>query len=113
MYWWWSMPSSRIQLCWPKVSAMKQPSSTSSGSEKCRCSRSQKASSSLGMPQAVARHAPGDRLGIGQRCLLPVVVAVGALEVQQLVVLHLLDAGGRGFCERWLPQNSHLTVREM
>ena len=54
MYWWWSMPSSRIQLCWPKVSAMQQPSSTSSGSEKCACSRSQKPSSVVGLPQAIA-----------------------------------------------------------
>ena len=54
MYWWWSMPSSRIQLCWPKVSAIAQPSSTSSGSEKFACSRAQKPSSSAGMPQAMA-----------------------------------------------------------
>ena len=33
---WWSMLSSRSQLCWPIVKAMKQPSSTSSGSEKWR-----------------------------------------------------------------------------
>ena len=33
---WCSISSSRSQLCWPMVRAMKQPSSTSSGSEKCR-----------------------------------------------------------------------------
>ena len=25
-YWWWSMPSSLIQLCWLKFRPMKQPS---------------------------------------------------------------------------------------
>src|SRR6266581_2633842 len=43
--WWWSMLSKRSQLCCPMVSAMKQPSSTSSGSPKCLWSRSQNASS--------------------------------------------------------------------
>src|SRR5712671_3060722 len=43
--WWWSMPSNLSQLCCPMVSAMKQPSSTSSGSLKCLWRRSQKTSS--------------------------------------------------------------------
>src|SRR5262245_30204683 len=38
---------------------------------------------------------PGDRLGVRERGLLAVVVLVRRLEVQQLVVLRLLEAGGR------------------
>jgi len=53
MYSWWSMSSSRIQLCWPNVSATKQPSSTSSGSLKWLCSRSQNLSSTSSR-QAIA-----------------------------------------------------------
>jgi hypothetical protein len=54
MYSWWSMSSSRIQLCWPNVSATKQPSSTSSGSVKCACSCSQSASSARSGFQQIA-----------------------------------------------------------
>ena len=50
---WCSMLSSRSQLCWPSVSPIMQPSSTSSGSEKCACMRSQNASSVV-MCQAIA-----------------------------------------------------------
>ena len=42
---WWSMLSNRSQLCWPSVSPIMQPSSTSSGSLKWACRRSQNASS--------------------------------------------------------------------
>jgi hypothetical protein len=41
----WPIPSVLIQRCWPRVSPTKKPSSTSSGSVKCRCSRSQSSSS--------------------------------------------------------------------
>src|SRR5262249_43293526 len=41
------------------------------------------------------RQAPGDRLGVGKRRLLPVAVARRRLEVQQLVVLALGQAAGR------------------
>src|SRR5918999_1523321 len=44
------------------------------------------------LPEGVVRVAgPDDRLGVGERGLLPLVIALGRLEVQQLVVLPLLE----------------------
>ena len=45
------MSSVLIQRCCPSVSPMKKPSSTSSGSVKCRCSSSQSASSGSRRPR--------------------------------------------------------------
>src|SRR5918992_5920706 len=45
------------------------------------------------LPEGVVRVAgPDDRLGVGERGLLPLVIALGRLEVQQLVVLALLES---------------------
>jgi hypothetical protein len=48
------MPSVLIHRCWPSVSATKNPSSTSSGSLKWWCSRSQSASSARSAFQMMA-----------------------------------------------------------
>jgi hypothetical protein len=48
------MPSVLIQRCCPSVSAMKNPSSTSSGTLKCSCSFSQSASSAISEFQMMA-----------------------------------------------------------
>ena len=99
------MFSSRSQDCWPSVSPIMQPSSTSSGSLKCAYRRSQSASS--------ASTGPDDGLRVGERGLLALAVGVGGLEVEQLVVLALDEPAPPGpVSERWLPQYSHLTLRE-
>ena len=61
----------------------------------------------------VDRQVPGDRLGVGQRRLLLVVVARRALEIDQVAVVVLDHALAlAAFIERWLPQNSHSTERD-
>jgi hypothetical protein len=48
------MPSVLIHRCWPGVSAMKKPSSTSSGFEKCSRSFAHRASSAISAFQTMA-----------------------------------------------------------
>jgi hypothetical protein len=51
---WCPMPSVLIHRCWPSVSAMKKPSSTSSGFEKCSRSFAHRASSAISAFQTMA-----------------------------------------------------------
>ena len=63
--------------------------------------------------RVVGRQVPGDRLGVGERRLLPLVVARRALEIDQVRVIVLdLRPDLAALIERWLPQNSHFTERE-
>ena len=81
-------PTSRVLIhrCWPEVRAMKKPSSTSSGSVKCWCSAP---------PHRVVCEVgvPHDGVGVAKGRLLPIAVAIGLLEQEQVVVVLL--RGGR------------------
>jgi hypothetical protein len=65
------------------------------------------------LPQGVVRvQPPGDRLGVGQRGLLPFPQRGRGLEVEQVVVFPSLSPCPLAFSDRWFPQYSHFTERD-